>query len=71
MAKKNTNPKIKKPLNDRFFLVRVGSNDRPAGPTDIKDTQDALTELMKRMGIEFHAFVTHHAIKIETIFVNH
>lgn len=50
--------------NRKILLVKVGNEDRPATPKDLKEVEDAFEK-----GIEKNAevFITHHAIEMETV----
>ncbi len=56
-----------KDLEDKFLLVKVGTNDRPATDEDILDIETKLVALLEENNINCVAFVTHHAIEFEII----
>ena len=54
-------------LENKFLLIRVGDNHRPASEEDISDFSDRLEAMFNDNGINCLAFVTHHAVSIEII----
>ena len=50
---------IKKPESDKVLVIKLGSDERPAGPKDIKRTID---HLEAQKGKEWGCIVTHHAV---------
>jgi len=51
------------------IVVKVGNNERPAGPEDIKNVKKQFKKLKKKNASlsDFDIFVTHHAIEISIV----
>lgn len=47
-----------------ILIIKVGNEDRPAGPEDIKELQNALNKVALDPNL---TLVTHHAISFKTI----
>jgi len=56
-----------KDLEGEFLLVKVGTADRPASDSEIKDIQEKLLALFEENDINCVTFVTHHAVTMEII----
>jgi len=56
-------------LKDDCFIVKIGSEDRPATEKDIEEFEIALTGLFHSMKLDFipPVLITHHAVSFETI----
>jgi len=54
-------------LENKFLLVRVGNNDKPASLEQIKEVRDLVDDLIQRNGINCLPLVTHHAVSVEII----
>lgn len=54
-------------LENKFLLVRVGTNDRPAKDIDIKEVQEKLEKMLKDNNVNCLTFVTHHAVSIDIL----
>lgn len=54
-------------LENKFILVRVGNNDRPAVEAEMKEVKEELDRIFDENGINCLLFVTHHAISIDII----
>lgn len=52
-------------LAGRLLFVKVGSDDRPATPDDIKDMEVLVARALH--GIDCRVIVTHHALTTEII----
>jgi len=59
----------KESLENDCFIVKVGTNDRPASESDFNDFQDSLAALIDTMHLdnEPSILITHHAVKVEDI----
>lgn len=59
----------KESLENDCFIVKVGSNDRPATEKDMDDFQESLTALLDifELDKEPSILITHHAVKVESI----
>jgi len=59
----------KESLENDCFIVKVGTNDRPATEADLDDVQKSLTDLVDTMEFdkEPSILITHHAIAVESI----
>jgi hypothetical protein len=55
--------KLKNIVKNRLVVVKVGNDDRPAGPKDIKDMKKKIKKALKKNRI----LVTHHAVEFEII----
>lgn len=55
------------PTSIQMLVVKVGNDERPAGPDDIADTVKSITEALK--GGVSPVLVTHHAISFEVVTV--
>ncbi len=54
--------KLLKTTSDSLMLVKVGSDSRPASPTDIKNIQTQLAQIADDPNL---TLVTHHAVQVE------
>ena len=56
-------------LKENCFIVKVGSEDRPADVIDIQNIQECLKDLFKTMELDFEpaVLVTHHCMDFEKI----
>lgn len=52
----------KKSKTKGFWLVRIGSDNRPATTEDIKDMEDKVKTVL---GEDENVLVTHHAVEID------
>ena len=51
----------------RLMIVRVGSDERPAGQKDIETTQAQMEVVLANAGInDVELYVTHHAFEVDT-----
>lgn len=60
--------KIKKSNKAKLLIVKVGSDERPAGPEDIEDMQAKLIEFQKKPNSSLKGYdiiVTHHAAEFD------
>lgn len=62
---KKMSKKLKKYLEGKLLVVRVGDEDRPASQVDIDDVQAQLKKAFK--GAKCTTIVTHHCIDFEII----
>ena len=69
--KKNDKIEIEKvncrDLQNKFLLVKVGTNDKPATQEQIDEVEDKLEEMFEKNGINCLTLVTHHAVTIDII----
>lgn len=61
------NTEVKFDIEGKFILVRVGSEDRPAGGEDIEEVENKLTKLLDDNKINCAVLVTHHAVAVDLI----
>lgn len=61
MAK--TTNKNKKSKSNFFYLIRIGTDDMPATPEDLKDMEKEIKALC--LGVPF--IITHHGVEITPI----
>lgn len=55
-------------FENNIFIVKLGSDDRPASEADMEDFSEKLSALLETIGIDRSAFlVTYHNISFETI----
>ena len=55
-------------LSNKFILINVGDDKRPANDNDIQQVQSEITKLFKENNIEdCLVYVTHHAVKITVV----
>jgi hypothetical protein len=54
-------------LENKFLLVRVGNNEKPASDAQIKEVRDMIDDLIQRNGINCLPLVTHHAVTVDII----
>ena len=54
-------------LENKFLLVKVGDEHRPATNEDIEEIQEKLEDLFDKNNINCLAFVTHHAISMDIL----
>lgn len=59
----------KESLENDCFIVKVGTNDRPATESDLEDVEKSLTDLVKTMKLdkEPSILITHHCVSVESI----
>jgi hypothetical protein len=59
----------KESLENDCFIVKVGTNDRPATESDLDDVQKSLTDLVDTMELdkEPSILITHHCVSVESI----
>jgi len=50
-----------------ILIVKVGSEEKPAGPTDTDKVKEDLEKLLREEGINVALYVTHHAIDMQLI----
>jgi len=50
----------------KMIVVKVGDENRPAGPKDIKEVQDKIKEILESHG-DIGVLSVHHAVDIEVI----
>lgn len=55
---------MKKKMSDKIYVVKVGNNERPAGPADLDSMAQALNLAMKNKA---SFIVSHHAVEFITI----
>lgn len=53
-----------------FYVIRVGNDERPAGPEDIEQVKKEFEKFKKENNLEVNAFITHHTFDIQQIFLN-
>ena len=56
-----------KDLQNKFLLVRVGNDQRPAEEKDMQQVREELDRIFDENGIDCLLFVTHHAISLDII----
>jgi len=61
---KNKKVKIPKIKDDEILVVKVGTDERPSGPDDLKAIQMLLTQASLDKSL---CLVTHHAVEFVTI----
>jgi len=54
---------VSKKRTKRILIVKVGSDERPAGPKDIKQVRKIIKKIIKGWDV----IVTHHAIEFDFI----
>jgi hypothetical protein len=54
-----------KSLKNKLLIVKVGNDERPAGPKDIKDTKKVFKKALK--GVKCRILVTHHALSVRVV----
>lgn len=54
-------------LENKFILVRVGTDANPAKDEQIEDIKKQLEDLLEENDINCVAFVTHHGVTIDII----
>ena len=54
-------------LNNKFLLVRVGTELHPASSQELTDIEEKLVDLFEKNNINCVAFVTHHAVEMQII----
>ena len=54
-------------LKDSILVVKVGTDDRPAGPADITSVQEVLKDYLDDLKGNYKVIVTHHAIDFSYI----
>jgi len=59
----------KEELKNNFFIVRVGTDDRPATDEDLDSVSDALDHVGEALGLDFElsVLITHHGVTFESI----
>jgi len=59
----------KKSLENDCFIVKVGTNDRPATEADMNDFEKSLNTLIDTMKLdkEPSILITHHCVSVESI----
>lgn len=59
----------KESLENDCFIVKVGTNDRPATESDMDDFQKSFTALVDTMKLdkEPSILITHHCVSVESI----
>ena len=65
-ATKATKAKAKKPKQTQLFLVKLGSDARPATDQDIKDVEKQMKEVIPDNII---VIVSHHSISIDSLHI--
>jgi hypothetical protein len=55
---------IGRPEDDKVLVIKLGSDERPAGPQDIQETQDRIEA---QEGVDWGCIVTHHAVSFSEI----
>ena len=55
---------------DMFYVVKIGTDERPAGDEDIKAMKKKLKKLKKNIPSFKHVsfLVTHHAVDIQSVY---
>jgi len=48
-----------------FLIIKVGSEDRPAGDSDIENVRLMFQQFCERSELNIDCFVTHHAVELQ------
>ena len=51
-------------IDGRFIHIKVGNEMRPASDSDIKETEEKISDIIEENKIKCIVFVTHHAVEI-------
>lgn len=59
----------KEEIENNCFIIKIGSNDRPATEKDMDDFQESLTALLDifELDKEPSILITHHDVEVESI----
>jgi hypothetical protein len=51
-------------IDGHFIHIKVGNEMRPASDSDIKETEEKISDIIEENKIKCIVFVTHHAVEI-------